>query len=170
MHKAMLKAMRSVNALTQKKGPTQPPPKKTIVAEVHGQASSPLQCPIRAARTFTVDGNLKNISNGKEIRGVEFVIDTGCQFAVVIPTFVADQIGLDEASYIGSFGMNTVDGGSVDAPTYKILLTVGGIPIQTTVAVSGTSGAKALIGAELLSLFDLRIVGDSCRLALVPSK
>ncbi len=170
MHKAMLKAMRSVNSTTQKNGPAQPPPKKTIVAEVCGQASSPLQCPIQAARTFTVDGNLKNVSNSKEIRGVEFVIDTGCQFAVVIPTFVADQIGLDETSYIGSFGVNTADGGSLDAPTYKILLTIGGIPILTTVAVSGTAGVKALIGAELLSLFDLRIVGDSCRLSLVPTK
>lgn len=170
MHKAMSKAMRSVNNLTQEKAPSQPPPKETIFAEVIGRARSPLQCPIRAARTYVVDGNLRNITSGKEIQGVEFVIDTGCQFAIVIPAFVADQIGLDDSTLIGSFGVNTVDGGSLDAPTYKILLTIGGIPIQTTVAVSGTAGEKALIGAELLSLFDLQIRGDSCRLSLIASK
>ncbi len=170
MYKAMLKAMRAEKSVTQEKKATQLPPKKTIAAQVIGQATSPLQCPIRAARTFTVTGNLKNTASGKNICGINFVIDTGCQFSVVIPAFVADQLGLDDNSYVRSFGLNTVVGASLDAPTYKILLTIGGIPIETTATVSGTTGEKALIGAELLSLFDLQICGESCTLTLAASK
>lgn len=117
-----------------------------------------------------MDANLRNPSNGKEIQGVEFVIDTGCHFAVVIPAFVADQIGLDKSSLVQVFGVSNADGSKIDAPTYNILLILNGIPIQTTATVSGTAGEKALIGAELLSLFDLEIRGDSCRLYLVASK
>lgn len=170
MRRALMKAIRETRSLKKTEGVSQPPPKRNIPTKVTGSTAVPLRCPIAAAKSYVVDGDLKNLTNGKEIRGVEFVIDTGCQFAVVIPAFVADQIGLDEKSFIGSFGVNTVDGGSVDASAYKILLTIGGIPILTTVAISGTAGVKALIGAELLSLFELCIAGDACQLSLITRK
>lgn len=171
MHKAMMKAMRSVKNIQADTAKTDvPPPKKMIFAEVVGKTAATLQCPIQAAKTFAVTGTLRNLKTGKEAQGIDFVIDTGSQFAVVIPSFLADQLGFDDSSLVRVFGVNTVDGGSLDAPTYKTLLTVNGIPIQTTVTVSGTAGEKALIGAELLSLFDLEIRGDSCRLTLVASK
>lgn len=171
MHKAMLKAMRSTkNIQLETTNNETLPPKKMIFAEVVGKSQSTLQCPIQAAKTYAVTGNLRNLKTGKEAQGIDFVIDTGSQFAVVIPSFLSDQLGLDDSSLIRVFGMNTVDGGSLDAPTYKTLLTINNIPIQTTVTVSGTAGEKALIGAELLSLFDLEIHGDSCRLSLIASK
>ena len=117
-----------------------------------------------------VIAGLKNPSTGKVISDIEFLIDTGSQFSVVVPAFVADQLGLDESNFVQSFMMNTVDGSSVETPNYNVLLTINSIPIQTTVTVSGITGAKALIGAELLSLFDLEIRGDLCRLTLASPK
>lgn len=169
MHKAMMKAMRSVNAVQV---PTQsgPPPIKNIPVEVIGKSEKTLRCPRWPARNYIATANLRNLSNGKEIQGCEFVIDTGCHGAIVIPAFVADQIGLDNSTLIDVPTMGTADGATVDAPTYKVILIINGIPIQTTAMVSGTAGEKALIGAELLSLFDLEIRGDSCRLSLAASK
>ncbi|MBX3018543.1 MAG: hypothetical protein KF767_11680 [Bdellovibrionaceae bacterium] len=95
---------------------------------------------------------------------VDFIIDTSCQFAIVIPSFVADQIGLDESTLVQTFGVSNADGSTVEAPTLKVLLVINGIPIITTAAISGATGEKALVGAELLSLFDLQIREDSCRL------
>lgn len=169
MYKAMMKAMRA-NYLAQTTPKVSAPQQKKILAEVIGQSKSTLQCPIQTSKTYTLTADLRNLSNGNDIRGVEFVIDTGCHFAVVIPAFVADQIGLDESTLVQMFGVTNADGSVVEAPTHNVLLVINGIPIQTTAAVSGTMGEKALIGAELLSLFDLQIRGDSCRLTLVAPK
>lgn len=169
MHKAMLKAMRTVNQ-KQAKPEDMVPRQKTIVAEVVGKSGDALQCPIRTARTYTVTADIRNLQNGYDIRGVEFVIDTGCHFAIVIPAFVADQIGLDDSTLVQVFNVTNADGSVVDAPTHNVLLVINGIPIQTTATVSGTAGEKALIGAELFSLFDLQIRRDSCRLTLIASK
>lgn len=169
MHKAILKAMRAAH-LAKKEQVGAVPQQRKIVAKVTGTSTGPLACPIQTAKSYVVDANLRNPSNGKEIQGVEFLIDTGCHFAVVIPAFVADQIGLDETTLVKVFGITNADGSAIEAPTHNVVLVINGIPIRTTAAVSGTTGEKALIGAELLSLFDLQIRGDSCRLTLIASK
>lgn len=164
----MLKAMRA--ARLEQPEPVTAPSEKRIVTKVFGSSAATLECPMRTAISYVVDANLRNLSNGKEIQGVEFIIDTGCHFAVVIPAFVADQIGLDDSSLVQVSGVSNADGSVVDAPTYNVMLILNGIPIRTTATVSGTAGEKALIGAEILSLFNLEIRGDSCRLILAGSK
>lgn len=165
MHKAIMKAMRTAYlAQSAPRNTTQS--QKKIIALVSGTTDRTLQCPLQPARSYTVTASLHNTSNGKKFPDIEFLIDTGCQFAIVVPEFVADQLGLDESTLLQTHGIDNIDGGTFMAPTHRILITINGIPIQTTVTVSGTSGKRALIGAELLSLFDLEIRNDSCKLSL----
>ncbi len=168
MHKALLGALKkSENEKPLRQIQTKAPPRQVVLAEVIGKANSVLECPVKAAKTFAVYADLSNASKGKQILGIEFAIDTGCQFALVIPAFLADQLYLDETNLAGSFTANTANGESQGVLTYNILFTINGIQIQTTAAVIGSSGVKALIGTELLSLFNLETTSDICKLTLV---
>lgn len=169
MHRAIL---RQTKEMSLKKSDRSNPDNSQIKVEalVLGQTKSALSCPIQTPRSFVVTGDLRNAASDKCAQGIEFLIDTGCHFAVVIPAFVADQIGLSQSSPIRMFSAVNADGSAVESPVYEILLTINDIPIRTTATVSGTGAEKAIIGAELLSLFDLYITGEQCRLSLRSAK
>lgn len=110
------------------------------------------------------------MKSGKEAKGIEFVLDTGCECALVIPAFLSNQLGLDAGLPTHMTQLCTGSGENLEAPTFEVLLTIGNIPIRTTATVSGTAAEKAVIGTELLSLFDVQFQSDSCRISLTSSK
>lgn len=98
---------------------------------------------------------------------VELLVDTGCQFALVLPTYFKEALGLDESTLVEVTKSASSNETNIPAESHQIFLRLGGVKIQTTATFLGGEVYKPMIGNEiLLRLFDITIDSKGCSLKL----
>lgn len=169
MHKALMNAIRLNKNKQQSRGEKKKKPRK-VIAAMEFSTNTPLSCSSSGSTSYIVVGDLINLSTNKAMSKIELLIDTGCQLPLLIPAFLADQLGLGEDTYVRSISGSGIEGSSLEIEVHKINLRLNNISILTHVGVSDTAGRKALIGAEMLTIFNLEIKDGVCRLTLRSTK